>query len=111
MLRLVHPPSGGNGTDPPRPKGARSAALSLSSEEVRRVRAALTNASLAYGGVDVLASVMGVPPASLYRVKCRRPSGTLAIRLAAAARVPVEVMLSGKLAVARRAPAPRGGAA
>lgn len=104
MLRLL--PQPGEGQDPPavrRRKGAKPAALTLTAEEVRHTRAALTNAARAYGGMDVLATVLGIPVASLYRIsKRRRPSGTLAIRIASAAGVSVEAMLSGALNAAGR---------
>lgn len=47
------------------------------------MRAALVNAARAYGGHDVRATVMGVRVELLYKAKYNRPSGTLAIRLAA----------------------------
>ena len=87
MLRLAHPAPRGQGTDPPkRRKYARAPALSFTPEEVRHVRAALRNAARAYGGADVLATVMGVRVEQLYQASAqRRPSGIFAIRLAAAA--------------------------
>ena len=62
------------------------------------MRAALRNAARTYGGVDVLAAAMGLPARYLYSVNTRRPSGILAIRLATAAGITVESILSGKLA-------------
>ena len=108
MLRLVHPAPAGQGTDPPkRRRGSRSAALGLTPEEVRHVRAVLRNTARAYGGLDCLSTVMGVPTDTLEGVLYRRkhlPSGTLAIRLACAAGLSVEVVLSGALNPAGRCP-------
>ena len=113
MLRLAHPAPSGQPTDPPkRRRGSRAPALTFTAEEVRLVRAALVNTGRLYGGLDVLATAMGVAPEVLYRMKRRRPSGTFAIRLAAAAGTTVEAMLSGKLvglpAPERPVEAPKG---
>jgi hypothetical protein len=100
MLRLAHPAREGQGTDPPtRRKGRKPASLSLTRDEVRRVRIALRNTARAYGGFDVLAQVMGVTTRNLYRANSptSNPSGTFAIRLARAAGVAVEGMLDGTL--------------
>jgi hypothetical protein len=99
MLRLVHPvPAAGQATDPPkRRKGARSVPLSLTDDEVRHVRAALVNTAAAYGGLDVLASVMGLKVGHLYKVAHKRPCAALALRLASAAGMTVEVILGGTL--------------
>ena len=105
MLRIVHPAPAGQGADPPgRRKGRRRPALFLTNEEVRHVRIALKNAARAYGGTDVLAMVMGLPKGTLYQAtKPRhRPSGILAIRLAKAAGVSIEAVLSGTLSAAGR---------
>jgi|HubBroStandDraft_6_1064221.scaffolds.fasta_scaffold703546_3 hypothetical protein len=106
MLRLVHPPpAAGQGSgSPARRRGARSPALSLTSDETRHLRAALKNTAAAYGGLDVLASVMGVGVETLYKAAQRRPSGTLAIRLARAAGMAVEAILTGTLNPAGRCP-------
>jgi hypothetical protein len=103
MLRLVHPAPGGQGSGAPaRRKGSRSPALMFTPEEARAVRTCLKNTATRYGGFDVLAAAMGVPVDCLYQAagnkRCRRPSGILAIRLAAAAGITVEAMLSAKLA-------------
>jgi hypothetical protein len=108
MLRLVHPAPGGQGTDPPaRRKGARSSALSLTAEEARHVRAALKNMARAYGSMPVLAGILGVPVDTLYNLSkpTERPSGVLVIRLAAAAGISVEAILTGALTSAGRCPA------
>jgi len=104
VLRLVRPPDGGNGGLPPtRRKGSRSPSLMLSAEEARHVRAALENTARAYGGMDVLASVIGVRVSLLYHAgRQRRPSGTMAIRLAQAAGISVEAILTGALNPAGR---------
>jgi hypothetical protein len=106
MLRLVHPPSGGNGTDPPaRRKGIRAPSLSLTADETRRVRAAIRNAARAYGSLECLAAAMGVRPGSLRNAsssKGRRPSVALAFGVARAIGVHVEAMLSGAMNEAGR---------
>jgi hypothetical protein len=108
MLRLVHPALGGQGTDPPvRRKGTRSPALSLTHEEVRHVRAALKNTARAYGGNEVLAAVLGITRNALNVAagnRARLLSGTFAIRLARAAGVAVEAILTGALTAAGRCP-------
>jgi hypothetical protein len=104
MLRLVAP-QGAQGQDPPkRRKGAKPAALFLTPEEARHVRAALRNTARAYGGRDVLATAMGVSRGTIdgAAVSTRPLSGTFAIRLAQAAGVSVESILSGKLGDAGR---------
>jgi hypothetical protein len=96
-FRAVDRPSA---TDPSRKRWrGKPAALSLTAEENRRVRAALANTSRAYGGRDVLASVMGVTVVTLQRAATKRAhlSGIFAIRLAKAAGVAVEAMLGGAL--------------
>jgi len=48
-------------------------------DEARHLRAAIKNTARAYGGMDVLASVIGVPPATLRRFtgdKGRRPASS-----------------------------------
>lgn len=105
MLRLVHPPPGGNGTDPPkRRKCSRSASLVLTPDETQHFRASLKNIARAYGGAPVLALVMGVPVKTLYKVSNRRarPDGVLVIRLAKAGGVSVESILSGGINAAGR---------
>jgi hypothetical protein len=99
MLRLAHAAPRGQGTDPPkRRKGSRAPAFSFTAEEAQHFRAALVNAARAYGGMDVLAAAMGVRVTTLYAVKTKRtPCGMLVIRLAGAAGIPVETVLSGTL--------------
>jgi hypothetical protein len=108
MLMLVYPAREGQATDPPagRRKGHKAGALSLTAEENRHTRAALKKAAWAYGGHDVLALVMGVPVDTLYKAGNPRRilSGTFAIRLARAAGVAVEALLSGTFTAAGRCP-------
>lgn len=96
-LRLVHPP----GQQPPRaPRGRRSPALSLTADEVRRLRIAIKNTARAYGGLDVLASVCGLShnsmESALYARK-HQPSAALALLVARAAGVHLEAILSGQI--------------
>ena len=106
MLILVHPrpegqSSGSSKVRRPRP----SPALVLSDEEVRHVRAAVRNTARAYGGNAVLADVMGVPPNTITGVltsRKHRASGTFAIRLARAAGLSVESILTGAISEAAR---------
>ena len=101
MDRLAHPGHAGQATDPPEPR-TRSSALRLTQEEARAVRVAIRKVASAHsGGYVGLAVAIGIPTSTLYaaaRPKSR-PSPGLAIRLAAVAAVPVEVLLGGKLAV------------
>jgi len=57
-LGLVHPTPVKQRTRPS--KGGHSATLSLTKEETRHFRAALRNTARAYGGMPVLAGVVGV---------------------------------------------------
>lgn len=92
MLRLVHPAPKGQVSS--RPKGARSPALTPTKEEQARIHAAIKNVARAYGGRDVLAAVMGTSLSSLV-IRTNRSYG-FAYRLAQAARIPLEQLLSGK---------------
>jgi DNA-binding phage protein len=95
MLRLVHPAR--EGQDPPaRRKGARSPALALSPSEATAFRAALRNVARAYGGFPCLAAVVGVPVETLYAATGRRgsPSPALVLRVARAAGMHAEALLS-----------------
>jgi DNA-binding phage protein len=102
MLRIVHPAREGQGTR--LPKKRRSPALCLSPEEAQHLRAAIRNVARAYGGMAVLAAVIGAPVATLNNSlnKRRRPSATMALRVAKAAGMSVEAILSGQLAAAGR---------
>jgi hypothetical protein len=112
MSPIAHPPTGGNATDPPdapeRP--TRYSVLRLSADEARAVRIAIRKVASAHPGKYVgLAVEIGIPTSTLYAAArpTGRPSPGLAIRLATIAKVPVEVILTGKLtvdpAVVRRA--------
>ena len=102
MLRLIHPQQGGQSTRPS--KGRRSAALHLTPEEAQHLRAAIRNVARAYGGMDVLAAVVGAPVTTFRKAlsRRRRPSGILAIRVAQAAGMSVAALLTGQLADAGR---------
>jgi hypothetical protein len=102
-LRLVRPPEEGQATRPP--KGRRSAALFLTAEEVRHLRAATRNAVRAYGSASALAAVVGVPTHTIHHVTAAngpRPSGTLALRIAKAAGMSVEAIIGPALNEAGR---------
>lgn len=102
MLRLVHPASSGQGADPPkRRKGSRSLALSLTADEARHLRAAIKNTARAYGGLAVLAAVIGCTVGAL---KQRRPGLAIGVRVAQAAGVSVETILRGALTAVGRCP-------
>jgi hypothetical protein len=93
-LALVPPP----GAAPSARRRGRSSALSLTDDEVRHLRAAIRGlARTRYASLAALARAVGVAPAILTRRK--RPSPGLAVALARTTGVPVEVLLSGKLAV------------
>lgn len=103
MPRFAHPPTGGQETDPSEPRPyARCPALMLSREEAQRVRTATRKVAHALGGFKALAARLDVPVATVHGAANprQRPTGIFAIRLAAAAGVPVEVLLGGKVVVA-----------
>lgn len=104
MLRLVHPPPGGNATDPPaaRRKGHPSAALSLTADESRALRVTIRNVGRAYGSLPCLAAAIGVPVGTLYHAGRRRSSAALALLVARAAGMSVEAVIGGKLSAAGR---------
>jgi transcriptional regulator with XRE-family HTH domain len=93
MLRLVHPRPAGQ--EKRASKKPRSRIHYPTPEESDRIRAAIRHLSLAYGGADVLAEVLGVRRKMLGEVLCRKSPGSyaLAILLARAARVSVEQIL------------------
>jgi hypothetical protein len=87
--------------DPPERRG-RYSVLRLTADEARAVRIAIRKVASAHrGGYVGLAIAIGIPTSTLYAAArpTGRPSPGLAIRLAAIAKVPVEVLLGGKLAV------------
>ncbi|HRI71595.1 MAG TPA: hypothetical protein PK156_45495 [Polyangium sp.] len=105
MFDLSWPNEAGQETDPfisaPR-KRRRSNALKLSTDEAKAVRIALRKLRRAFGTFNALAVMTGIPSNTLRRVANPNgipPTGTFAIRLAAAAKVPVEVLLGGKVVV------------
>lgn len=96
MLRLVHPSP--EGKVPARRKGIRSPKLTPTPEEQARIHAAIRNVARAYGGRDVLASVMGT---SVNRLGGRLTrSYGFAYLLAKAAGISLEQLLSGQPHVA-----------
>lgn len=105
MFDLSWPDSDGqeNSTSNSSPaKRRRSDALKLSPEETKAVRVAVRKLKRAFGSFACLAVQTGVPSATLRRIanpKGIPPTGTFAIRLAAVAKVPVEVLLGGKVVV------------
>ena len=104
MLRLVHPAPQGKETRVP--KGQRSQALSLTRDESARLRAALKNLRRAYGGWDVLAAVTGIRANTLENIAYGTKGGSaaVALRVARAAAMPVEQLLSGGVVEARACP-------
>jgi hypothetical protein len=100
MPRVTDRAHGAQETDPPEPR-TRCSALRLSAEEVKRVRVAVRKVAAAVGGFKRLATMMEVPPSTVYYAARPnvRTSAAFAIRLAAVAQVPVEVILTGKMAV------------
>jgi len=103
MLRIVHPAPAGQPTRPR--KRRRAVSLLFTPEETQHYRAALRNIARAYGGMTVLAGVVGVPVGTLqqplYKAR-RRPSAIVALRVAKAAGMHLETLLSGQLSEAGR---------
>ena len=93
MLRLVHPAP--KGQEIVAPTGRKSPALFPTKEERTHIRAAIRNAARAYGGYDVLSSVMGVPIGTLQSAG-RKTSFAVAVLVARAAGITVEQVLSGR---------------
>ena len=112
-LHVVRPATPGQGTDPPaRRRGVPSACLSLTREEARHLRASARNiARTHYGTLAALARALGVVPVVLTRRK--HPGAGLAVALWRLTGIPVEAMLTGKLAAvpSPAAPPASGGAA
>jgi hypothetical protein len=114
MFDLSWPNTDGQENDPPappvepaplpeKPRRRRADALMLSPDETKAVRVAIRKLRRALGGFNALAVATGISAHTLRRCanpKGARPTGTLAIRVAAAAKVPVEVLLGGKMVVA-----------
>ncbi|WP_153823920.1 hypothetical protein [Polyangium spumosum] len=108
MHDLSWPGSYGQENDPPcppdppeTPRRRKSGALMLSAEEARHVRVAVRKLRRAFGTFRALSVMTGIPASTLRRAANPKssPTGTLAIRVAAAAGVAVEVLLGGKLVV------------
>jgi hypothetical protein len=105
MFDLSWPSEAGQENDPfisaPR-KRRRSDALKLSADEAKAVRIAVRKLARAFGGFVRLGVMLDMPSATVRRIanpKGIAPTGTFAIRLAAVAKVPVEVLLGGKVVV------------
>jgi hypothetical protein len=100
MTTIADPGHAGQGTDPPE-RRSRCAALKVTPEEARHIRVATRKVAKARGGFLALAVATGIPVSTVYYAA--RPNGraslAFAVRLAEAAKVPVEVILTGKLAV------------
>lgn len=102
----------------PRPSRRRSPRRTVLTEPARRrVRAALENLVRAYGSAPCAAEVMGLSYNTVKNVRRghRPPGAAFALHVAAAAGIPLERLLTGKLVSADRCPtcgaALRGGAA
>ena len=107
MPKMPDPGHAGQATDPlalpdPPEKRTRATALRLTEAELTHVRVAVRKVARTVGGYVRLSVLLGIPSSTVYYAA--RPHGRcspgFAIRLAAVAKVPVEVLLGGKLAVA-----------
>jgi hypothetical protein len=101
-LRLVPPP--GEGPPGRRKGGPRAASLSLTSDEVRHLRAAVTAVARSYGGKAGLARALGCDPGILSPGRRKLPHPGLAVALWRLTGLPLDVILRGKLAAV---PTPR----
>ncbi len=102
MFDLSWPSEAGQENVTSTPKRRRSDALKLSPDEAKAVRVAVRKLKRVYGSFKALAVATGIPSNTLRRVvnpNSAAPTGTFAIRLAAVAKVPVEVLLGGKMVV------------
>ncbi len=92
MLRLVHPATKGQGTDPSK---RRPAATPLTDVEQMRLRAALRNLRALYGSWACLADAMGVRRGSLENVAhgVKPVSAGMALRAARAAGKPLDRLI------------------
>jgi hypothetical protein len=103
MHEVTDSPAAGQEPDPPDNRSRpRAEALRLTTAEAHAFRVALRRIATARGGFVALSVALGIPTNTLYHAARpgSRPSGVLAIRLAAVAGVPVEVLLGGKVVVA-----------
>ena len=101
MPKIAQPAPSGQATDPGE-RRTRADALKLSPQEAHAVRVATRRIAAARGGFVALSVAIGVSTNTLYHAANpkRRPSLAFAVRLAAAAKVPVEVLLGGRVVVA-----------
>ena len=102
MFDLSWPSEAGQENVTSTPKRRRSDALKLSADEAKAVRVAVRKMKRVYGSFTALAVATGIPSGTLRRIanpKGIPPTGTFAIRLAAVAKVPVEVLIGGKMVV------------
>lgn len=102
MFDLSWPSEAGQENVTSTPKRRRSDALKLSVDEAKAVRVAVRKLRRTFGSFNALAVATGIPSNTLRRVANPNgipPTGTFAIRLAAVAKVPVEVLIGGKMVV------------
>ena len=106
MLTLVRPRRGGQGTDPPAPKGRRSPALRLTDTEAMHLRAALRGLRALHGTWTKLAEAMGLSPRLLWNIigGRRHPSPAIALLASRVARTTIERVLSAGPVAADRCP-------
>jgi hypothetical protein len=110
-LHVVRPVVPGQVTDPPkrRRRGIPSPSLSLTPDEARCLRASVRGiARTRYGTLAKLAGALGVVPGILTRK--RIPSPGLAVAVWRLTGIPVETLLSAKLAAVPSTPSTIGGA-
>lgn len=96
MLRLVPPPRA-EGQDPPARRRGQAPALSLTDEETRALRVSARNIARSYGGMAGLARALGVNVCCLGHRKTR-PHPGLAIALSRLTKIPVEQLLTPRIA-------------
>lgn len=92
---------------PETPKPRRVRGHQLTDEEVKRVRAATRNLIRALGSVECLSEVTGLAVDTLYGIgnlRHGRPGMASAVKIAKAAGMPVEKLLSGRLGLADQCP-------
>lgn len=104
MLKVVQPPTGGQGDGAPA-RRRKSPSLRLTDAERMRLRAALRHLRALYGSWSCLAEVMGVRPGTLKQLaSCNGGSHAMALRAAKAAGTTLDRIL-GQPAAADRCPA------
>jgi len=100
MIRLVHPAPP---PQPPPPPRRRAALVRLTEEEHRHARTVLRNVRPMFGSWAALAKILGVRPQTLsHALEPGRGAPMLFFRVAQAAGISFEEMLSGRLTVAGR---------